>query len=61
MWYFYIYKDRKIPKQLSHKFCNFISFRIKTHMTNIDDLDEEYGAIAENMGTKVQEKVRIWK
>ena len=29
------------------------------HMTNIDDIDEEYGAIAENVGTKVQEKVRI--
>ena len=31
------------------------------HMANIDDIDvdEEYGAIAENVGTKVQEKVRI--
>ena len=30
------------------------------HMANIDDIDvdEEYGAIAENVGIKVQEKVR---
>ena len=32
-------------------------------MANIDDIDvdEEYGAIAENVGIKVQEKVRRWK